>query len=79
MGTTIKIHLFYSEHIWKNDGFNGNCTIFDGKSVTQIYDVTEPNSKNYCLKASMFKGYFTCINWKNGCSYGKVENILSKQ
>ena len=29
--------------------------------------------------ASIFKGYFTCINWKNGCSYGKVENILSKQ
>lgn len=50
MGTTIKIHLFYTEPIWINDGFNGNCTIFDGNSVTQIYDVTEPGSKNYCLQ-----------------------------
>ena len=50
MGTTIKIHLFYSERIWMNDGYNGNCTVFDGKSVTQIYDVTEPKSKYYCLQ-----------------------------
>ena len=58
MGTTVKIHLFYAEHIWKNDGYNGNCTIFDGKSVTKIYDITEPNSKNYTLQGFYVQGLF---------------------
>ncbi len=51
MGTTIKVHLFYNTRFWRDDGgYNGNVSIFDGDSVAQVYDVTEPNSTNYCLQ-----------------------------
>lgn len=43
MGTTIKVHLFYERKFWLTKGYNGNVTIFDGNSVGQVYDVTEPD------------------------------------
>ena len=68
MGTTIKVHLFYSERFWINSGYNGNATLFDGDSVSQVYDVTElPNGKP-CLQ-----GFFV------GKAGRRAANMTSQQ
>lgn len=49
MGTTIKVHLYYSNRFWSNMGYNGNVSIFDSETVSQIYDVTE-SDVIFCLQ-----------------------------
>jgi monoamine oxidase len=51
MGTTIKVHVYYDERWWMTNGlnYNGNATIFDGNSVSQVYDVTYPEGQP-CLQ-----------------------------
>ena len=49
MGTTIKVHVFYETRFWMDKGYNGNVSNFDTDSVSQVYDVTEPDGKP-CLQ-----------------------------